>query len=302
MVYDNSKKILIVGMSGLLGSNWVNLAKPYYDVMGSLHSRRIFKSGIECLEFDFEDVNHITNELQKSGAQIVINCAGMTNVDECQNFPGQAFYINSVVPERLARSCYELRLKFVQISTDHIFSGRSPMSREDDPPSPLNVYASSKLLGERKVLEVYPSSLVIRTNFFGWGPAYRQSFSDRIINSLRLGQKVELFSDAFFTPLLMQLLVKDVHDLIELDQSGIYHVVGDDRVSKYDFGIKLAEVFDLDSSLIVTHSLKHRQDLTLRPLDLSLDNTKLRSAVAPRSRAIELQLRLLKAVEHEFTL
>ena len=292
------KKIFIVGASGLLGSNWARLTKPHYKVIGSLHSRRIFESGIECLELDFEDVNHVTNELHKSGAQIVINCVGMTNVDECQNFPDKAFYINSVIPERLAISCNELRLKFVQISTDHIFSGRSPMSRENDPPSPLNVYASSKLLGEKKVLEVCPSSLVIRTNFFGWGPAYRQSFSDTIIKSLRLGQKRELFLDVFFTPLLIQLLVQDVHDLIDRDVSGVFHVVGDDRLSKYDFGVRLAQVFDLDSRLIVASSFKDRKDLTCRPLDLSLDNTKLRSAVSPRSRVLDLQVSLLRDAEH----
>ena len=103
--------------------------------------------------------------------------------------------------------------------------------------------------------QVHPSALVIRTNFFGWGPPHRPSFSDFVINSLTLGKRVGLFSDVFFTPLLIQLLVEEVHELIDLDLAGIYNVVGDERLSKFDFGRQIANFVDLDSSLIVPQSI-----------------------------------------------
>lgn len=294
------QKVLIVGASGLLGSTWVKLIKSRYHVTGVIHLRKQVESNVEYLFIDFNNINHITESLQKSGATIVVNCAGMADVDRCEVIPSQAFNINSLIPERLAQASNELGLKFVQISTDHIFSGECSMSLETDPPSPLNVYARSKLSGENKVLKARPSSLVIRANFFGWGPPYRQSFSDLIINSITSGKRLQLFSDVFFTPLLMQVLVEEVHELIDLDLSGIYHVVGDERLSKFDFGIRIAKFFELDSSLITPGFFRDRKDLTLRPLDMSLSNSKLQAQVIPKSRALDMQFYRLKAEAPNF--
>ncbi|MCZ7635908.1 MAG: sugar nucleotide-binding protein [Verrucomicrobia bacterium] len=81
------------------------------------------------------------------------------------------------------------------ISTDHLFAGTRSGYREDDAPEPLNEYARSKLLAEEWVQQAHPQPLILRTNFFGWGHAYRQSFSDWVIQALRAGQPVTMFDD-----------------------------------------------------------------------------------------------------------
>jgi dTDP-4-dehydrorhamnose reductase len=124
------------------------------------------------------------------------------------------------------------------------------------------------------VLEALPEALVIRTNFFGWGPSYRRTFMEFIIEALRSGKSVTLFEDVFYTPILVEAAASAVHDLVERGASGIFHVVGDERVSKYGFGLEIARQFNLDSSLIASGSLLDQPGLVQRPRDMSLSNHK----------------------------
>jgi dTDP-4-dehydrorhamnose reductase len=129
-------------------------------------------------------------------------------------------------------------------------------------------------LGEDFIHFNNPNALIIRTNFFGWGTSYRQSFSDFVIDNLRKGNNITLFNDVFYTPILIETLVEIVMELYFKKTTGIFNVVGNDRVSKLEFGLELAKVFGLDIDLIKEGSIKDNKDLVKRPKDLSLSNSK----------------------------
>lgn len=139
---------------------------------------------------------------------------------------------------------------------------------------PINVYGQTKAEAELRVQENHPDVLVMRANFYGWGTRYRRSFSDAIIESLRSGKELTLFTDVFYTPILAEAAASAAHDLIESKVSGIVNVVGDERISKYEFGIKLAKEFDLDASLVRPGLLGDKVALVQRPHDMSLSNQK----------------------------
>jgi len=162
----------------------------------------------------------------------------------------------------------------VHISTDHLFSGDTSFADEGDLAAPVNIYGRTKAEAESRVLDTYPEALLIRTNFYGWAPSYRQSFSDVIIGRLRLGRTLTLFRDVFYTPILIRALIEAIHELIRLRASGVLHVVGDERLSKYDFGLKIADKFDLDEGLIKPGLLREEASLVRRPYDMSLSNRK----------------------------
>ncbi len=146
------------------------------------------------------------------------------------------------------------------------------MVDESTPVTPNNVYGRTKSEAEKRVLEAHPQALVIRTNFYGWGSSYRHSFSDLIIGSLRAGEELTLFKDVLYTPILIETVSQAAHDLVNLQASGILHVVGDERISKYDFGLRAAEKFDLDPGLISPGLLSEQATLVQRPFDMSLSN------------------------------
>lgn len=266
--------VLITGGSGLLALNWALAIRERYSVTLGLHERDISLAGLETRQIDLESVDQLVRVFETVQPQIVIHTAGLTSVEECEAKPDLAQHINVELAANVAQACAKLGLPLVHISTDHLFAGETSLADETCPVEPKNVYGRTKAEAELRVLEAHARTLVIRTNFYGWGPSYRRSFSDVIIEALRSGKELNLFKDVFYTPILVEAAAQAVHDLIDLKASGIFHVVGDERVSKYEFGLKLAQEFKLDTRLIKTGYITYQISLVQRPHDMSLSNQK----------------------------
>jgi len=290
-------QVLIIGASGLLGSAWVRRTRVNFSIACSINQRQLSHDYLRSFKIKLHDIEDVRDKLKLIAPQLVINCAAMTDVDECEKDPSRAYLSNVILARNLATACFERNIKFVQISTDHVFSGKDGNYSEEDTPEPKNVYAETKLLGEREVLSECPGTLVVRSNFYGWGPRYRKSFSDRIICALRAGEEIHLFDDAFFSPVSVDFLIESVMTLVKLNASGLYHISCDERISKYEFGVLLTEVFFLDSELIQRSLLATRTDLTPRPQDLSLCNLKIKKALGKVSFSLRSQLNELKEQE-----
>lgn len=269
-----NSRILITGGSGLLALNWALAVRDRYSVILGLHEREVSLAGIETRRINLESVDDLVRVFNATQPQIVIHTAGLTSVEKCEAEPGLAQHINVDLASNVAKACAKLRLPLVHISTDHLFSGEVSLVDETCPVAPINVYGRTKAEAESRVFEAYALALVVRTNFYGWGANYRHSFSDVVIEALRAGKELTLFTDVFYTPILAETATLAVHDLIDLNASGIYHVAGDERISKYDFGLKIAEEFNLDPGLINPGLISDRVSPVRRPYDMSLANGK----------------------------
>lgn len=268
------KRILITGGSGLLALNWAVTVRDRFEVVLAIHNREISLGDAKSMKFDTGSRESILKAIGQIRPDLVIHTAGLTSVEDCEKFPDLARAVNVVLASNVSSVCAELSIALVHISTDHIFSGELQFATEELRVNPINVYAATKAEAETRVLENYSEALIVRTNFYGWGPTYRRSFSDRIIYSLREGKEMTLFDDVFYTPILAESLINTVHELLEVGAVGIYNVVSDDRISKFDFGIVIAENFALDKSLIKRGKMTHKHDLVQRPLDMSLSTRK----------------------------
>lgn len=268
------KTMFITGGSGLLAINWALASRNHSSVTLGLHKRDVLLDGIEVRQIDLESVDHLVRMFETVQPQMVIHTAGLTNVEECEDKPELAQHINVDLAANVARACVNLGLPLIHISTDHLFSGEMSFVAETCPTAPKNVYARTKAEAELRVLEEHAQAIVIRTNFYGWGPSYRRSFSDVVIKALRSGNELTLFKDVFYTPILIEAVTQAAHDLSNMKTQGIYHVVGDERLSKYEFGLKVAEEFKLDSGLIKPGFIVDRPTLVQRPHDMSLSNNK----------------------------
>lgn len=268
------ENILITGGAGLLALNWGLTLRDKYNVNLVMHSRKIQLPGTTSICFSLDSLEDIQMNIEKVKPKVVIHAAGLTSVEICEANPELAYHTNVTLAENLAKVCSKLNISLVHISTDHLFSGTEQLVKEEHPTEPQNVYAKTKAEAELRVLNLYPESLVIRTNFYGWGTKYRTSFSDMIINSLKKSESLTLFHDVFYTPIFTGVLIQVVHDLLKVNAAGIYHVVGDEKLSKYQFGIKIAKQFGLDDSLIVNGSFSDIPNLIHRPYDMSISNKK----------------------------
>ncbi len=278
--------------------NWALTIRDRYSVTLGLHEREIALSGVQTKRIDLESVDHIVRIFEAVQPHIVIHTAGLTSVEKCEAEPELARRVNVQLAANVAQVCAQHGLPLVHISTDHLFAGIDSLMDEMCPVKPINVYGLTKAEAETRVLEVSPKAMVIRTNFYGWGTSYRRSFSDVIIETLRAGKEITLFQDVYYTPILVETVAEVVHDLIGLKASGIFNVVGDERISKYEFGLKLAQEFKLDSRLIKPGSISDRASLVQRPHDMSLSNQKISKLLGRKMGDVEEHVATLHRQEN----
>jgi len=267
-------KTLITGGSGLLALNWACALRERQQIILGLHHRQVRLDGALAVQINLDSLDDLMQQIEIIQPQYVIHAAGLTSVEKCESNPILARELNVILAINIAKVCATLKIPFAHISTDHLFSGNEALAVENFPTFPINVYGSTKAEAELRVLKENPEALVIRTNFFGWGTHYRLSFSDFIIRALRAEKKLELFDDVFYTPILAEPLAQATHDLMALNAKGVFNIVGSQRLSKFDFGLKLAKEFDLDGGLIKATQITRQSLLVKRPLDMSLSNKK----------------------------
>lgn len=289
--------LLLTGGSGLLALNWTRIMAGTWTVHRLEHRRRLQVPGSRSHVGSLETLDSASRLLDLTKPDLVVNCAGMTNVEECQADPEAARRANAEMPGLLAAACSGRGVRFVHISTDHLFDDRHTLFSETDRPTPLNIYGSTKAAGEQAVLDAAPEALVVRTNFFGWGTSYRRSFTDSILRALRAGERPLLFDDVYFTPILIDRLVEVVHQLVGRQRSGLYHAVGDERLTKYAFGLLVAREFGLNETLVRRGRFADRPELVARPREMGLSNAKLRSAIDCTIGDAATQLEHLAALE-----
>jgi dTDP-4-dehydrorhamnose reductase len=289
--------ILITGGSGLLALNWALTIREKFNVTLGLHDRKINLKDTRSILLDLDSKESLIQVLEALEPQLVIHAAGLTSIEQCESNPTLAKYINVDLTKNLATVCAKLNIPMVYISTDHLFSGNESLVQEDYPVSPVNVYGKTKAEAEACVLDANAKALIIRTNFYGWGTSYRQSFSDMVINHLRTGKKISLFKDIYYTPILVEPLVHTSHELVQKKAQGIFNVVGDDRISKYDFGLKLAREFNLDNDLIVEGKIIDKPSLAARPHDMSLSNQKVSTYLGRKMGGLDEHILKLKTQE-----
>jgi len=285
------KNVLIIGGSGLLGSNWAIKWKDRYNILLGINKRFIEIEGTKSIYIDFKDEKIIRDILKKNKVDILINCSGLTNVEKCEENKELADFVHSHLCEVFSKLCTSLEVKQIHISTDHLFDGSKKYVDEDCIPKPLNNYGKTKLISEKMVSKFNPSALIIRTNFFGKGPSYRRSFSDLILDNICKNESVNLFDDVFFTPIYINELIEIIENLLLKDLFGVFNVVGDERLTKYDFGLKIASEIGVNQSLVKKTFFSERNDLVKRPFDLSLSNKKIRKSISIPIKSLNDQIK-----------
>ena len=288
-----TEKVFITGGSGLLALNWALAIRQKQAVTLGLHERIVSLAGVQTQKVDLESVEHLVRTIEDSQTSMVVHTAGFTSVEQCEAKPDVAQHINVDLASNVAKACAKLGVPLIHISTDHLFSGEMPMLTETSPVAPVNVYGRTKAEAELRVLDAHPSSLVLRTNFYGWGTSYRQSFSDMIIDKLRNDQELTLFQNALYTPILIETVVQVANELVKLKARGVFNVVGDERISKYEFGLKLVQKFNLDTSFVQSGHIENQIALVQRPYDMSLSNEKVSKLLGKKLGGVSEHLSML---------
>ncbi len=290
-------RAVVTGASGLLGGAVArDLAGHGVDVEGWSHVVAAAPDGLCFRRLELTAPGVVQAALAEARPELVVHCAALTDVDRCEAVPDAARALNTEVPGWLAAAAAGLGARFVHISTDAVYDGEPPGERsEDEAPGPVNVYAQTKLDGEAAVLGAHPEALVLRTTMHGWTAVGRRSFSEAILRGLLTGQRLTLFADVRFSPLVVTDLASVIRRLAERGATGVVNAGAADAVAKDAFGRLVARVFGLPDTAIEPIALAEAGLRAPRPRNLALAVDRLTELLGEPPPTVEAGLRRLRA-------
>ena len=278
--------VLVIG-SGFLGGNIVNeFRNNEIKVIGTNYN----KNSSDEIHFDITNMDSIVSCVKKYSPQVIINCAANVNVDKLENNEKLAFSINAYGAESIARVCKNNKIRLLHISSDAVFDGKKGMYVEEDVTNPVNIYAKSKMLGEKLISKNLENYVIIRTNFYGFHKQDKFLFN-WILSKLKNNERFPGFNDVFFNPLEVTNLSKMIYELSEKNFCGILHLSSDEIFSKFEFATKISEFFGFDSNLIRKGSIDDLDLNAKRPKNTTLVNNKAKNLLDTKIQKLDSWLR-----------
>ncbi|WP_304941798.1 dTDP-4-dehydrorhamnose reductase [Vallitalea guaymasensis] len=254
---------MIIGVNGQLGHDAVKLLSTYHKIVG-----------LDKDTLDITNFIELQNRITEIRPEVIINCAGYTNVDDCEINYESAYNTN-------AQGCYNLALiakKYdcilVHISTDYVFDGEKDEPYiESDLPNPINIYGSSKLLGETIITTISPKYFILRTSWL-YG-THGKNFVKTILKLSETKDVISVVNDQIGTPTYTIDIINVISKLIKTNIYGIYHVSNEGRCSWYEFAEKIIKLTNKETTIIpiTTNQSKRKAD---RPHYSVLENSMLK--------------------------
>jgi len=268
-------KLLVTGASGLLGINLALEATSAHQVT-ALDRGKLTNTPFGIFKADLLTPQAVDSALDSVRPDWVIHCAALADLEACEDNPELARRLNADLPAELASACLQRNIALVHVSTDAVFDGQKEGAYfETDVPNPLGVYARTKLEGERGVLDANPHAIVARVNFYGWSPSGKRSLAEFFFNNLTNNRSMSGFTDVRFCPMLVNHTAQLLLSMLAKRLSGLYHVVGPQAMSKYQFGVEIARKFGLPEGEISPKSILSSSLTARRAHNLWLSTNKL---------------------------
>ncbi len=272
-------RLLITGASGLLGLNLALSARESHTVIG-VDRCKLTSVPFELACADLLGPGAVDRILDAARPDWLIHCAALADLEACEADPDLARRLNADLPGDLAAACARRGIRLVHISTDSVFDGmKAGIYTESDTPNPPGVYSATKLQGEQNVLSVNPDAVIARVNFFGWSLGGKRSISEFFFNNLSAGRQCNGFTDIWFCPIFVGDLADTLLRMLAKGLSGLYHAVGSEALTKYDFGLRLARRFGFDETLVTPISVEQSGLTAKRSPALRLSVHKLSTAL-----------------------
>lgn len=272
------KKLLISGISGLLGSNLAYLLRERYDIKGWYNFHKALIPGVDSYKTDITDKRSVKEFLSDYKPDIILHCASLTNIDYCEKNKEETKRVNVEGTQNIASACNSRDIKLVYVSTDAVYDGQKGNYTEDDPVSPCNYYGFTKYEAEDTIKE-HKNHIIVRTNIFGWNIQNKHSIAEWILYNLQNGSSISGFKDAIFSSIYTIELARIIDIMLDNNLIGTFNLASKTSMSKYDFALLIAEVFNKDKALIRPISIDDYPFSAKRGKDLSLNTQKLSKAL-----------------------
>ena len=286
------QKILILGGSSLLSVNIAFFFRKKFNLFLACNTKKPKITHLNSFfaKFNYKDLNFFITKIKP---EIVIISSANTNIENCEKNKKKTLILNFELVRIVSKLSKIHKFKVIFFSTDQVYESKEYPSNESSGIKALNYYSKSKILAENYIKKNLQNYLILRTNFFGYGPNYRKSFSDLIIENSNKKLLKYYFADNKFSSIYLPYLIRSLEKLIRKKVSGVYNLCSPNYLSKYEFAIEMSKRFNLNINYIKKGYLKNAK-LIKRPLNMSMSNKKLEKKINFKIPKIQFQISLMK--------
>ena len=292
-------RILVTGASGFLGWNLARhlLGEGEDEVFGTSLEHPA-PAGLRTWRMDLKSPESILSTVRDCRPDVMIHTAALSRGDICEAHPERARLVNAEPVRRIGDALATLGAHLIYCSTDLVFDGLNAPYSEEDVPAPRMVYGRSKAEGEAESLAANcPSAVARLALMFGEGSPASGSFLRWMDAGLRGASGVTMFEDEFRSALYVRDAVDGLLRIARQKTTGIYHLAGPERLSRYEFAVRYARSFELDPGRVHPARQADAGGPIFRPPDVSLDISKARRELGFNPRAAQEAFQELKKAQ-----
>lgn len=291
-------KILITGSNGLLGQAVTSIFSRETDfdlIQTSFEQENYFELGFTYDQLDITMKEDVKRLVDFYSPNVIINCAAFTEVDKCESERELSWRINVDGVKNLIIAARRTKSKIIHFSTDYIFDGKSGPYSETDIPNPICFYGREKLASENALIASDIDFTVIRTIvLYGLANKVKKNFALWVIDKLKNNEPVNIVTDQISNVTMIDDLAYGTLKVLENNFTGIINVAGMDILSRYDFVMKICDVFNLNKNLVVPILTADLKQPAPRPLKSGLTTFRMESELGFKPMDSLEGLRLLK--------
>ena len=293
------KKILVTGANGLLGQAIQGAFSGKFTLLATARQQQphVAFPGVNYQPLDVSIWGKCRDIVLDFQPDVIINTAAYTHVDKCEIEREECWRANVKIVENLARAARRNMAQLIHMSTDYIFDGENGPYDEDDPPSPLGYYGKSKLASENTVRMTGIPYVIVRTNvIYGLGRQVKNNFFLWVYHNLKEGKPINVVTDQYNNPALADDLALGIRQIVDQSQYGIFHMGGEDFLSRYDFACEIARVFGFSELLIHPITSDALYQAAPRPMRGGLRIAKAQRVFGYHPRPLKKAFRYLKKI------
>jgi len=247
-------KIFISGAAGVVGKSLSDyLHKAGHQIIGV----DIINSD-NTIYADLRDENSIFELVSEYNPEIILHLASIKNLNYCENNKAETHLTNYGVTEILTRVCLAHKIRLIFFSSDYVFGKYDRFWREVDTPCPTTQYGIDKAESEKLIQNTLCDFAIIRTaQIYG----FPGDFVSLVYQTLNSHQTFTTYSNLINCPTWIGDISIMLNKIIQYNKQGIFHCVGLEALSRYQFANEIAEVFSLEKSHIVAENLDFSTDI-----------------------------------------
>ncbi len=239
------KKVIITGASGYLSQALIPVVAKRADVIGLARNANVIHSQANAISVDITDRGALLDIVKTEQPDAIIHCAACNPGGSDEDM----FAINEIGTGHVAEASRETDCRLVAVSSDTVFNGHAAPYADDAPTSPLpeNAYAVSKARGEALIRSYMPSAIIVRTSLI-YGTQTMDRGTEGFVKRLNAGDTLKLFTDVIRQPVECTALSQSICSLAldHLNESGTMNIVGDESMSRYEFGVRMLDHWSID--------------------------------------------------------